>query len=495
MLKEAKSPPDAAQQKLRDNKKTWNTSVSAFINDLIHYKKLMNGHPNKFHMEKGDIKYPIPADAPTIIGSLANDFSEIAQTAAKLTAEQLAYSQNRRKRQSQNMKQTNLPFAGSTTPSTPSEPSTPPSTPDLSKQLSLPLAASEKYDLIVEGSNPVTRFFTRLLTPTMGWSEGARIRKYRMTLLNQCVKTFKDLEKFQLEILKTSPNSIKSASDMLHQSFNDWNVIIKGFSLYYKNISQLTSDDVGGEIPKSKDRVVIKSDEIPKDTSTPLKGEYNYDPKNLDTEQSGKDEQNLFDTMTLAKGIRNDYVAALKNSKIGQIPADQRLLLNDLCEKTILKQDAANKLLAASNLIKSYKNLVRQLNAANNLAEETLSSIITILNKKQIALTEPVAALEATAQKFLKKWIGKIKHHMWADDTSQMRIDIFNSVDDVRLNLDKLMNLIEKGFDVEDMAVIITYIQSKMTELRGITRALKFNAESKEKKPGNLEQLNKSKAG
>src|ERR1035437_7798643 len=99
MNKFSKSPPDAVQQKLRNNKSIWNNSVSEFINDLIHCKKLMNGAPNKFHMEKGNIKDPIPADPATIIGSLANDFNEIAQTGNAIISEQAEYSKTRRKKQ------------------------------------------------------------------------------------------------------------------------------------------------------------------------------------------------------------------------------------------------------------------------------------------------------------------------------------------------------------------------------------------------------------
>jgi hypothetical protein len=63
MIKSARKPSsDPVQEKLRQSKAVWNKEVSIFVNDLIHCKKLMNGWPSKFHMEKSFIKEPIPAD-------------------------------------------------------------------------------------------------------------------------------------------------------------------------------------------------------------------------------------------------------------------------------------------------------------------------------------------------------------------------------------------------------------------------------------------------
>ena len=59
---------DPAQEKLRQSKAAWNKSVSAFINDVIHFKKLMNGWPSKYFKERSKITLPIPADhLPSLI--------------------------------------------------------------------------------------------------------------------------------------------------------------------------------------------------------------------------------------------------------------------------------------------------------------------------------------------------------------------------------------------------------------------------------------------
>lgn len=43
---------DPIQESLREKKAVWNKKVSEFIDNLIHVKKMMNGFPSKFNMER-----------------------------------------------------------------------------------------------------------------------------------------------------------------------------------------------------------------------------------------------------------------------------------------------------------------------------------------------------------------------------------------------------------------------------------------------------------
>ena len=45
-----KQSADPIQEKLREHKAKWNKTVSEFIDNLIHLKKMMNGWPSKYHM-------------------------------------------------------------------------------------------------------------------------------------------------------------------------------------------------------------------------------------------------------------------------------------------------------------------------------------------------------------------------------------------------------------------------------------------------------------
>jgi len=120
IIKDARKPsPDPVQERLRQEKAQFNKETSAFITGLINFKKLMNGQPSKFHMQKSNIKNPIPAEPISIIDALAEDFQSIAQQARNIVERQLEYSQTRRKK--------------APTPSPGTTPS--PTTPDLTQQL------------------------------------------------------------------------------------------------------------------------------------------------------------------------------------------------------------------------------------------------------------------------------------------------------------------------------------------------------------------------
>lgn len=270
MIKVARKPSaDPVQEKLRQAKSLWNKEVSTFVNDLIHLKKMMNGWPSKFHPERSRIVDPIPADPATIIGSLAGDFQEIAQRGNSIIQQQVDYSKNRRKKQP---KQLNLPHTQ--TPAAPAAPAAPaPPAPDLSQQLSLPAVASsesdlvkvassfeEKYSLVAEASNPITRFFTKLLNPGIGFSEAARVRRVRMQLLSACAKVYKKLEDLQVSVVKSSQKSLEESNEMMHQVWRDWETVRTGFSTY-KGMMPPKVPDAGGDIAPPKEVVESKKKE------------------------------------------------------------------------------------------------------------------------------------------------------------------------------------------------------------------------------------------
>lgn len=351
-IKYAKSPPDPAQQKIRDSKKIVNKEISAFIDNLIHFKQMMNGKPSKFFQEKSSIKEPIPADPVTIIGSLAGDFQDINQKISNIVRQQLDYSKTRRQKQP---KLKILPSATTVQPQN-----------DLSKQLE----AFQKYELIAEGSNSISRFFTRLLTPTFGVSEEARIRKYRITLLDNCVKIYKNMGKLQVEIVKSSPESITNSYKLLHEIWNEWILVYRGLSAYKLNM------------PKSTDKKTVE-DKLP-------------DTKNKPP-------------------------------------------VVDVEDKSIVDIDPFNQI-------------------ETNIEAE---------NDNQ---------LEAVAQNFIKKWIGKTKHKLSLfDQTSIYRLDIFKMADNIRRLLDQIMNSLEKGMNVTELDILSNEVNKSLTTIIKFTRALKSN--------------------
>jgi hypothetical protein len=264
MLKTGRKPSsDPVQEKLRQRKDLWNKGVRTFINDLINFKKTMNGSPSKFFPQKSNIKDPIPADPVSILTSLLGEFQELTQQGNAIISEQIDYSKTRKKPGVKAPKPAMAPAAP--TPATPAAP-------DLTQQLA---AWDQSYQLTAEGSNPITRFFTKLLTPTMGVSEAARIRKYRMSLLDACANTYKVLGKLQVEITKSSDESITNSNKIFHTVWNDWMLVHRGFNTYKSNMPSMVSN-TGGEIkpPQNLEEEMKGSG----DPNALVPGDYDHEP-------------------------------------------------------------------------------------------------------------------------------------------------------------------------------------------------------------------------
>ena len=92
---------DPAVAALIEKKKVFNKKVSLFINDVIHFKKMMNGWPSKFREEKGKITAPIPQEASTVISKLMSDYQEIGDEGKQLIGEQYSLFLARLKRRNQ----------------------------------------------------------------------------------------------------------------------------------------------------------------------------------------------------------------------------------------------------------------------------------------------------------------------------------------------------------------------------------------------------------
>jgi hypothetical protein len=494
MLKSARdTTPDPIQMKLRQNKKLWNKDVSTFINDLIHFKKTLNGSPSKFFQEKGNIKNPIPADPATIIGVLASDFQEIVQKGNAIIEEQINYSKNRRK------SQPGFPDAPAT-PATPAAPPvTPPVTPDLSKQLA---AFESKYEMVAEGSNFLSRFIARLTSPTIGFSRAADIRRARMSLLDASVKAYKDLEKLQVTVVKSSKDSIHESNKILHDVWNNWTLVSRGFNAYKQTLPPVV-EDAGGEIPPSQDRVEEKTKEkkkalqkaeepeeqLPDDPNAPAPGDYDHEKPPGGPPTQPSDTSEIRNMMSGAAAAISDYA---KNYQ--KLNSDDMGGYDGLLESAITKFRYVKgpfKPAAAKVIIDEYSHVIQNLNRSLGTNGTTMADIFKQLKTKEVAkkvvptpivpdanktLVAPVQAsaqLESVAQAFLKKWVGKTLHKLNPfDKTSGARISIYDMADNTRTLLNQIMDSLEKGMNVDELGQLISETNKSMTSLRGLMRSL-----------------------
>ncbi len=528
--------PDPVQKKLRQDKAAWNKAVSAYINDLIHFKKLMNGWPNKFHQQKSRIIDPVPADPSTIIGSLAGDFQELVQRGNGLIEQQLQYSQTRRKKQP---KQLNLPNVNQQPQAQPTPgPAKPPV--DLSSQLGLPNVANNssdrliklasnfesKYDLTAEASNPVTRFFTRLFNPKIGFGEAARIRRARMELLNYCVKVYKKLEKVQVEIVRSSGDSIDSSWAIFNDDvWKNWNSVRNGFKTF-KGLRPQGVQDAGGLIKTPKEleeqkkkeqeeakKLEKKMDQIDESEQKGKPGpdDAGFQPPPEDAEESNQpwkpgvqqimEQTGAMEQEKLASLYLNDYI---KNwQKLTPFLGPNGFTAFDGIRKVYEQYDhlaAQNRPQANALVIATYKELLHYLTSTLGIVGYSIRELVQLEEAERLrqikAKDEEIKAqkaqeeaafkaqqkgllapppkkasdqLESIAQDFLKKWVGKKRHQMSLfDDTSNIRLQVFEVAEQARESVDQIMDHLEKDIKVETMDPLVQKVNSQLEAIRGM---------------------------
>lgn len=392
-----KTSMDPAQEKLRQSKAAWNKSVSAFINDVIHFKKLMNGWPSKYFKERSKITLPIPADAPTIVNSLASQFQELAQQGAALSQEQAQYSQTRRQKRTDQATQTLNKLDekyGPTGPEVPSPiaPTPAPTGSELTKQLGA--AWEHKYELVSEGSNPFSRLLTRIKTPRVGFGAEAQKRRLRIDLLKAALKSYRALGKFQVQISKSSKDSVLAAYKDMQQAWNEWSTVSRYFNQFVNTIPD--------QMPRPEDM----KDEIP--------------------------------------GKEPDLSQQPPAPVVAPVPIE-------------IKEQPP----------------VKKPKKPEVVVEPVLTVPPEFRDKKP---EEKVASasdqLEAVAQAFLQKWLGKTRHQLLPGKSSGLRLQIFELSTKARTNIDAVMDLLEKGLSIEDLGPKISEVSGQMNTIRSLMRSL-----------------------
>ncbi len=470
-----KPSSDPAQEKLRQTKSLWNKDVSVFINDLIHLKKTMNGWPSKFHQERSFIKEPIPADPVSIIGVLSGDFQELAQRGDAIVQEQLNYAKTRRKKQP---KQLNLPLGQPEQQKPPAEPEAP--KPDLSQQLALPNVASMesdivkiasafeiKYGLTSQASNPVSRFFAKLLNPTMGFSEAARIRRVRMQLLNSSANTYKKLEKFQVAVVKSSKSSIETANNLMHEVWRDWETVRTGFNTY-KAMMPPAVADAGGEIETPKEVEEIKKKDLegaktlqektdPSDSTNEKMDKINRaieenkpEPDDADYEKPSNEEgpdwtgggETLMDnlheqqTVKMANWAKSDYQYAIRHLIVldeNNIDLTVFEELSDYIKRFSLRNRWAPM------VVQSHKQTLEYLNERLECSERSFKDLVAVLKERK-----------ATENKILQEK-KKMEIKQFKDQQKQERKDQKDELQRQRIELQRQKD--KQKFDADQRKI------------------------------------------
>jgi len=484
MNKEArKQSSDPIQEKLRAQKEYWNKKkVTPFIDNLIHFKKLMNGSPSKFNGAKSQIGEPVPVDPATIIAILSSDFNEIAAMAASITDAQLQYSKSRRRKkqvQTVDPNQLNLPFG-------------------------------KNSSLQLEASNKVTRFFSHLNVPYFGYSSEARERKFRLTLLTAASNIEKEVKKLEHEILRDSPASILT-SRLLINKINDQ---------IYIAMSQLTF------FSESK---AEKEEKAKFTQSGPVKGVYPFTPlavfpgvvsppKGEPLADNGPsanpasnrpasagniaadvlDEEEEFGGISVNNmpiGIADNDVHSQPGSARSVTPLTDPLEIQNDVEKyhgnipnlfndPLLKevqlaitmvvgtQNPITKAQKVVELVRDYANLITYVNSQLGTHGDSLRDILLSLNRASERYSE---RLETLADNMLSKWINKTKHRLSPTNrTSALRLEIFESASRVKDLIDDMMNSLEKSLNVSELEVFFKTLVEEITLMDKVMKPLEL---------------------
>ena len=400
---------DPNQEKLRKQKDVWNKEVSTFIEELKSFKKLMNGFPSKFHMEKSKIFEPIPANPGSILQQLASVFEKITMHGNEIVSQQLDYSQTRKKKQP---KQSNTNIS---------------TVPDLSQQLS---NASDELDtLIVEASNPLSRFLSQFKGTWFGSSLEAKKRRYRLSMLASTLALFKLCSKFQIEVLRSKKSSIDDANRLLAEiedSLLKMSVNIKSFS-----------NDLN-----------IKPSET---SGSPLSST----PSDNDKNKVAQAEQAIQDFSKNMLQISDANPNLIHNMRAWQIKF-----------KDAEKQE--QKLSLVPDVLNAYKELIIDLCAKRGISANTISEIT------EKTLKTANAKINILAQETMKKWLGKARHssNLLNDETSSSRLIAFESAENMRSALERIMNSLERDFDVDYLIKSLDEVYSNFFKIKDIFSGL-----------------------
>ncbi len=434
---------DPVQKALRERKKEWNKITREFIDDFLSVKRMINGSPSKFHMQRSRITEPIPQDPTTILGVLAKDFAQIVNQGNKIIEEQIAYVthfQATRKKP----KQMELPL-----PATP-EPG--PQTPaiDLSKQLSLPsIASSELDELVSMGSNPFTRFFSSLKGPRFGKSAEAVKRRARLSLLLYSHKVYKLCSQFQKDIVKFKRSSddfegLEEANNALVDIENKLISMFKSLQSAAKNLSNING------IPLS-DETEDKTKEPPTEDKT--KEVPTEAPKDIVAPQS---------INPIYQEIENKIIPDWNRSYTMFIDTNQDLQkrMLRLIERYNLASSADNsekiKMATANQILNIYQQILLQLNSVRGTNGDSLSRIIELSSTAGDNLIS--YELEAQALPSATKMHGKLMRGLFNRVTNSSRLLAYNYADEMSKELDHLMNVLEKDFDPDELMKLLNDI-------------------------------------
>lgn len=468
MIKEG-DVKDPAQKKLRLDKRQWNSEAKLWIKDFIEFKKLINGSPNKYLMQRSKITEDVPANPGAILENLSGRFQELSQGAGALIQEQGQYAQVFQMRPKKQPK--------GPAPATPATPATPAPATDLTKQLAA--SVEHKYGLVAEGSNPLTRLWARIKSPRSGFTQKAQVRRLRMDMLNAALKSYRALGRLQVQVTKSSKQSVMDAYKEMKSAWDEWSIVSRNFNTY------------SNSLPGQPER-------------TEQMREEGYSPEKEEAELAGQQKGRSEYERSIDKinQIANDFQNYGPFFNTDREAAKIMRAMNAIKVKTLQGKGTDTEMVTEAPVALEllYKKLIDYLNQSLGTSGTSLQEIYQQsigkpmptpkgkpqpLTPSQAPLkgSEPPPAeegeeasasdqLEATAQAFLRKWLGKTRHQALPGKSSGLRIQVFDLAAATRRNIDGVMDMLEKGLDVDAIGPKMYEVTKQINQLRSLMRSL-----------------------
>jgi hypothetical protein len=144
-----------------------------------------------------------------------------------------------------------------------------------------------------------------------------------------------------------------------------------------------------------------------------------------------------------------DYVNKLQSLSLKWIMTNAKLENSRLDSE--LSEDAKSDLLKkkeliAKEIIENWEKITQELFAqANN---------------------NTIRQIEKIAQNYLSKWLGKTKHQLWTDETSALRLECYDLLEDIRERVNKIMDSLERGFSPSLISSLSEKINNDFTKIK-----------------------------
>lgn len=429
---------DPIQQKLRDSKRSWNTAYKEFSQKLKAFKDGLNGRGNAQHgIQPSNIKDPLPTEIGSILGQLASEFQSLVSDAGAIAQEQSTYAQSRKQKGQKSVIK-------------------PMESPD---EASKALSRLSSFNFDKNASSGISRFWQY----AKGLFSFTVINKQRILLLKQAAtlyKAFLDLENNMLSFgISSIPKSMASYRKTIY-SIEIFKRTIE--STVEKLTNQAEKEQTAGKTSPEEDKSAPKQVSAPqqkpnRQVSAPIPvQEKPNDPPSLDEEMDSiQDDLHLILNSGLPiTGINDVYGFVLKYKE---------------------EQDPMQKKLIADMGKQMYTGLIKSLvdDAKKKLGPVQVSSLQELIKimqakgkieKKQSDYTDQLLKLAHSGlSRFLKKQLVK---SLPFNSTAAPRLEIVETIKDIKLLLNTLMDSLEKELDVETLIQSLEELQEDMQRMR-----------------------------